>query len=209
MSTPGDFTNDAPRLIDAVKVRLLQGPVYAESVRDYEVVVRSRDELTRFFHQLGQKLIISEEDGFAYLEQMGDDEMPNFPRLFWRAKITREQAVLGVLLREKFELWSIENPDDARCIISFDDLRAEAELRIPQDPDGQRSLRAFQMLVEQMKGLSLLRPSATSDSTNPTYEILPLIKARFTPAYCEEIRTHLRKLLPADPGEPAAPAPSP
>ena len=182
------------RPADVVKVRLLQGPIYNDGGKDFDVLLAAREELEKFFRHIGQKVVISEEDGFAYLEQMNDDELPDFPRLFRRQPITREQAVMGVLLRERFERWSIEHPDDARCIAPFEELRADAEHRMPHDPDGQRSLREFELLMEKLVDLKLVRKADISDEANPKFEILPLIKARFTPAYCQEIRDHLAAL---------------
>jgi len=85
-----------------VKVRLLQDAIYSEDDDLWELLQRYRQHLQDYFRELGLDLVVHEEDGFAYLRQLPDEETAGLPRLTRRDKLTKGLAIIGILLREHF-----------------------------------------------------------------------------------------------------------
>src|SRR2546422_151760 len=86
-------------------VRLLQGVVYADELRPWELVLSSQSHLATYFARLGLLLIVDESEGLAYLRQLTDDELPEsydrLPKLFRRIRLGYDETLLCVLLREE------------------------------------------------------------------------------------------------------------
>jgi hypothetical protein len=57
-------------------VRLLQGVVYADESRPWEILLSSQTQIASYFARLGLLLVVDEPEGLAYLRQLTDDELP-------------------------------------------------------------------------------------------------------------------------------------
>src|SRR6266404_8171575 len=66
-------------------VRLLQGVVYADDAKIWDIVLRSGSQLESYLARIGLSLVIDESEGYAYVRQWSDDECPagyeQLPRL--------------------------------------------------------------------------------------------------------------------------------
>jgi hypothetical protein len=68
---------------DAVKVKLLQGILYADDISAWECLLRNEEPVCAFFAPLALQVEIDRAEGYAWLRQLeaGDDAPANFPPL--------------------------------------------------------------------------------------------------------------------------------
>ena len=58
-------------------VKLLQGAVYADDAKSWDLTLAHRSRLETYFGRVGLALVIDEGEGFAYLRQLEEHEVPN------------------------------------------------------------------------------------------------------------------------------------
>ena len=60
----------------AICIYLLQGPVYREGLNDknWSILERNISEISKYFAVIGIKVVIDNEDGFAFLSQYDSED---------------------------------------------------------------------------------------------------------------------------------------
>src|SRR5205085_6472499 len=110
---------------DAVKVKLLQGVLYADDIAAWECLLRSEDVIRIFFAALAQEVEIDRGEGYAWLRQLdaGEDAPQHFPpRLFRRIPLSFDVTLLCVLLRERLLSFERVQADVTKLVLSRDDI---------------------------------------------------------------------------------------
>jgi hypothetical protein len=108
----------------SVIIKLLQGVLDADD-RHWELLLSHQSQVTDHFARLGIELVVDESEGYAFLRQAtGEDDDPgaDLPRLFRRVKLTYDQTLLCVLLRERLAQFDAQSTDSSRLIVSHDEL---------------------------------------------------------------------------------------
>jgi len=107
-------------------VRLLQGVVYEDDPRVWDVVLASRSPLQDYFARLGLLLVVDEPERLAYLRQLVDDECPDgydeLPKLFRKTRLGCAPTLLSVLLREELRRFEEEDVQNERCVVETTEL---------------------------------------------------------------------------------------
>ena len=72
-------------------VRLLQGVIYADEDRVWNILLSNRSQIETFVARLGLTLVVDEAEGYAYVRQWGEDECPSgyeqLPKLVRRSQL--------------------------------------------------------------------------------------------------------------------------
>lgn len=173
-------------------VRLLQGAVYLDEAKAWDLVLSHRSRLENYFGRVGLALVIDEPEGFAYLRQLEEEELPDgydrLPKLIRKNRLGYDVTLFSVLLRDELRRHEEQNVDADRCILDTSSLFARLCELLPDDEDEVRKRKKFEHLLVRAQELGFLRKLAT---TPPSYEIRRLIKARITAERLEMLKTEL------------------
>jgi hypothetical protein len=188
-------------------VRLLQGVVYADDGRTWEIVLASQAPLAGYFARLGLLLVVDEPEGLAYLRQLTDDELPDdytsLPRLFRRTRLGYDDTLLCVLLREELRRFEDEEPHHERCLLDVLTLFERWRLLLPAQTDEVRARRELAASLGRLVDLGFVRK--VSDEPE-TWEIRRILKARLPVSELESLKDRLldaarRRVESEGPGE--------
>jgi hypothetical protein len=181
-------------------VRLLQGVVYAEEEKVWNLVLGSKSPLQSYFSQLGLLLIVDESEGFAFLRQFEEDEYPAgqaaLPKLFRRVPMNYGATLLCVLLRDLLRQFEEEEVDNERCLVETTKLLADWKNFFPIDQDEVQKQKELRSALRKLEDLKLVRKFGDEPET---WEVRRILKARLPAA---ELETLKLKLLAATQGNP-------
>ena len=100
-----------------LELKLLRGPVYHDD-STWDDIRLFQAGISRHLGQIGLSLHIDEEDGFAYVGQIDDEDGGELPRLVHRRPLNSDVTLLCVLLREEWEKARISLEGSGRCYLS-------------------------------------------------------------------------------------------
>jgi len=173
-------------------VKLLQGAVYADDRRTWDLVLTHRTRLEGYFHRVGLALVIDEAEGFAYRRQLEEEELPDdyerMPKLIRKSRLGYDVTLFCVLLRDELRRFEEQNVDAERCIPDPTELFHRFRELLPDEEDDVRKRKKFEHLLVRAQELGFLRKLPTSPAA---YEIRPIIKARITAERLEEMKDRL------------------
>ena len=197
-----DYRDTSPEMYpwSLAAVRLLQGVVYAEEEKVWNLVLGSKSPLQSYFSQLGLLLIVDESEGFAFLRQFEEDEYPAgqaaLPKLFRRVPMNYDATLLCVLLRDLLRQFEEEEVDNERCLVETTKLLADWKNFFPIDQDEVQKQKELRSALRKMEDLKLVRKFGDEPET---WEVRRILKARLPAA---ELETLKLKLLAATQGNP-------
>jgi hypothetical protein len=174
-------------------VRLLQGVVYSDDAAVWDVLLRSRSSLEGYFVRLGLALVVDEAEGYAFLRQMADDELPpgyeGLPKLIRKVALGYGPTVLAVLLRDELRRFEDEDLHNERCVVEADALFERWKLFTPATHDDVRHRKDFNAALAKLEELGFVRPFG-GDEAN-AWEVRRVLKARLAVAELEQLKAQL------------------
>ena len=197
-----DYRDTSPEMYpwSLAAVRLLQGVVYAEEEKVWNLVLGSKSPLQSYFSQLGLLLIVDESEGFAFLRQFEEDEYPAgqaaLPKLFRRVPMNYGATLLCVLLRDLLRQFEEEEVDNERCLVETTKLLEDWKNFFPIDQDEVQKQKELRSALRKLEDLKLVRKFGDEPET---WEVRRILKARLPAA---ELETLKLKLLAATQGNP-------
>ncbi|MBL8798029.1 MAG: DUF4194 domain-containing protein [Planctomycetia bacterium] len=173
-------------------VRLLQGVVYADDERPWNLVLAAQTQLATYFARLGLLLVVDEPEGLAYLRQLTDDEQPagyeQLPKLYRRTRLGYDETLLAVLLREALRRFEEEEMHDERCVIDAADLFDQWRGLFPAHHDEVRARRELSAALAKLEDLGFTRKFSDEPEA---WEIRRILKARLPAAELESLKAQL------------------
>ena len=173
-------------------VRLLQGVVYAEEEKVWNLVLGSKSPLESYFSHLGLLLIVDESEGFAFLRQFEDDEYPAgqaaLPKLFRRVPMNYGVTLLCVLLRDLLRQFEEEEVDNERCLVETTKILADWKNFFPIDQDEVQKQKELRSALRKLEDLKLVRKFGDEPET---WEVRRILKARLPAAELETLKLKL------------------
>jgi hypothetical protein len=188
-------TVDLPEFRDwsLAAVHLLQGVVYADDERTWDLVLSSQSQLVSYFARLGLLLVVDESEELAYLRQLTDDERPEgydaLPRLFRRTRLGWNETLLSVLLREELRRFEDEDLHNERCIVDVEPLFDRWKTLGPAQQDEVRAQRDLASALNKLQDLGFVRKFSDEPET---WEVRRILKARLPVAELEDLKARLR-----------------
>lgn len=190
-------------------VRLLQGAVYLDDTKTWDLVLANKSRLETYFSRIGLVLVIDEPEGFAYLRQIEDHEFPEgyerMPKMLRKSRLGYELTLFCVLLRDELRRFDEQSSEAERCIIDMPDLFARLRELLPDGEDEVRSKKKLEHLLARAMELGFVRKLPSSP---PVFEIKPIIKARITAERLEELKDQLTDYAESRREKPAEPLPA-
>lgn len=174
-------------------IRLLQGVVYSSDSKAWDQVLTYRSDLKDYFGRIGLLLIVDEDDGLAYLRQRNDDERDTdgdgLPRLMRRTPLTYDATLMCVILRDEYRRYEDNDLDNARCVVSPDDLLPAWKSMQPSDRDDVKNRDTLSAALSRLEKMSIV----SKFGDRGEYEIKPILKARLPLDSLLELKTQMQK----------------
>jgi hypothetical protein len=187
------------KTISNVSVRLLQGALYSDEPKLWDLCLRNQSQLETYFGRLGLALVIDPLEGLAFLRQATDEESPpgyeNLPRLFRKTRLTREATLLCVLLRDLLRQYEEEDIDNELCVVEFDNVLERWAAFFPIDADAIKTRRQLSRQLRKLEEYQFVRQSTAKPDQ---WEIRRLLKVRLPLDELKRIRDQLSKSFIAD-----------
>lgn len=187
-------TASAPEFRDwsIAAVRLLQGVVYMDDAKTWDIVLQSRSALETYFARLALMLVVDEPEGYAYLRQWHDDECPtgyeDMPRLARRSPLGYSPTILCVLLRDELRRFEEDDLHNERCVLETSALFDQWRVFFPPGQDEVRQQREFAGVLRKVEDLGFIRKFADNPEA---WEIRRILKARLPVTELEGLKTQL------------------
>lgn len=173
-------------------IKLLQGVVYSDEIKVWDILLRSRSSLDSFFGRLGLAVLVDEVDGYAYLRQYGLEELPeeheHLPRLMRRTPLGYAATVLCVLLRDELRRFEEEEVHNERCVIETDSLFEQWRTFFPVGSDEVRRRKELAAALTKAADAGFVVRFAEDPEA---WEIRRAIKARLPIDELEKLRDQL------------------
>lgn len=176
----------------AAAVRLLQGVVYADEPRVWNIVLSSQSPLETFFGRLGLLLIVDESEGLAYLRQASEDELSDgydqLPKLFHKKRLSYDATLLCVLLREELRRFEEEEVHNERCVVETTALSDQWTAFFSGQQDEVRRRRDLSQSLSKLEELGFINKF---NDEPESWEIRRILKARLPVAELENLKNQL------------------
>jgi len=185
---------EAPEFRDwsIAAVRLLQGVIYSDDAKTWDIVLRSRSTLETYFARLALMLVVDEPEGYAYLRQWHDNEYPvgyeDVPRLVRRSSIGYSATLLCVLLRDELRRFEEDDLHNERCVVETSALFDQWRVFFSARQDEVRQQREFAGVLRKVEELGFIRKFADSPEA---WEIRRILKARLPVTELEALKQQL------------------
>lgn len=180
-------------------VRLLQGPVYFDDGKTWDLVLSNETKLRDFFAGLGMMLVISENDGFAFIRQFEEEEFPEgyekIPTLMRKSRLGFDATLLVVLLREELRIFDENDLDSESCVIKETELFESFADFFGKRSDEKKIRTKFSVARAVMLELKFIK---ILDTEPVEILIRPIVKARLTPERLRETKEKLEAHLESD-----------
>ena len=171
-------------------VKLLQGAIYSDDEKNWQLVQSYRQEIQEYFIKIGLLLTVVEHDEFAYLSNLDRSDAPegfrDLPKLTRAKRLSFPVTVLCVILQKHFaqhqeNVGSYEPPT-----IKSDDLFEEYQaFPVVARNDEWRGRQQFEAQLKKLNSeLNVLEESGIEEGT---YRILPSINSIVTAEFLDQI----------------------
>lgn len=190
-------------------VKLLQGPVYSNSdKKTWNLIISYQENLDQYFSIIGLHVVLEEDDGYAYLEQLQDAiergmeyEEENFdtvPRLIRKAPLSYSLSMLLVLLRQESIRFNSSSDESDMPIIRKNDILGFVKSYSKEYSDQTRFNDDVDKMIRQLVSLTYLRPKnppLSSDIPDETeFEISPIIKSKVDVNFMNEMLLRMKTI---------------
>ncbi len=165
-------------------VNLLQGPVFEHEGERWRRVSHGKADLNGYFKQIGLRVIVDPVEGYAYLEQLPDDELRDLPRIVRRRQLSLGATIYGFFLRQELDRAIKDDPNVARVRRNLRQIRELVAEFFPAFFAGVL-VAAVAFIVSQFRedgGSSGAAPTVVVEaSAPPVVESAPVLKTTVTP----------------------------
>ncbi|MDY6321351.1 MAG: DUF4194 domain-containing protein [Succinivibrio sp.] len=166
---------------------LLNGVLYADRDQSlWNAMLNLRSRVSDLAGQLGLKLLVFEDDGFAFLktdeqlQEEGDSSVTvHPPRLMARRQLSFEMSVLLVLLRQRLMEFESEG-NGTRLILPLSELTEMMQIYYPADGNRLKTERQIGACIKKAEEMGFLRKLRQSAAGVERYEVMAILKAFMT-----------------------------
>lgn len=193
IDTPFDFEEfcqiTVVREAAPLKIALLRGPIYHDDPV-WEVLIKHRPDVTRFFAEVGTRLVVDVTDGFAYLDQAEEGEPgSDWPKLLRRDRFSYDVTCVLVVLREWLLTQETKTRED-RSPLRLDDLLAQLRpFSRKKDGNVEKEERRWREAVNKVLALGFLKRWKGEEA----FVVRPILRARLAVDHLKALRETLEK----------------
>jgi hypothetical protein len=169
--------------------RLLLQPIYREDEALWHILVAERDQVERYFRQIGQELVINETEGYAFIRQIEPEGGDRVPRVSRRQPLGYTATLLLVCLREELARFDAAPSASTRLILTRQQLRELVGQFLRETNNQVRDVRMVDTEIRKAEELGFLAHFGATESD--TFEVMRILKARIGPGELEDIKHRL------------------
>ena len=174
-------------------IALLKGIVNeASDVRIWNTILEQQVYIEDYFSKIGLQLIISNQDGYAYLTQIDyREEQKPLPRLITKRQLKYLTSLILVLLRKEL-IEMNKNSDLGRYVISKTSIIEKVLPYLKDTNDEAKQRKEIETEINAIEKMGFIRLIKNS---NDDYEIIPLlrtfIEAQWLQDFDEKLKTYI------------------
>lgn len=178
----------------SVFIKLLKGPVDYTERSTWEKLLQYKSDLSSFLQPLGLKLILSEEDGYSYVQHIGGEEDDASVSWIVRRALTYEESILLVLLRDMMAEFEISDSSSQELIKKRREIKEYAELFFKENASRVKFLKDIDRLIDKAEEYGFLALAESSDvADEQRFRIKKIIKARIGSEELEDFMNQLKQ----------------
>ena len=172
-----------------VKIALLRGPIYHDDPV-WEMLLKHRPDVIRFFAEVGIRLVLDTTDGFAYLDQAEEGEPGSeWPKLLHRDRFSYDVTCVLVVLREWLLSQETKTRED-RAPLRFDDLLTQLRpFSRKKDANVEKEERRWREAVNKVLALGFLKRWKGEEA----FVVRPVLRTRLAVDHLKALRETLEK----------------
>ena len=173
-------------------VMLLKGLFYKSDDEKAwnELIENSFGIIKDYFEVIGLEAVIDESEGYAYLQNIVHDEDEEaVPKLIRNRELSYKVSLLCVLLRKRMVDFDMQS-DDAKAIITLDDMKEMMLLFMDRKTDEVKMVKEIENSIKKVQELGFLRAMKNQEGL---YEIKRSIKAFVDAQWLDEFSQRLQE----------------
>lgn len=179
-----------------VFIKLLKGPVEYLEKTNWERLIQYKGELTVFVQQLGLSLVLDEEDGYAYLTHLVQEEEEDAGTgVSWihRRAFTYDESVLLVLLRDMMAEFEVGEVTSRELVRKRREIKEYASLFFKENASQVKFMKELDRLIDRAEEngfLDLMEQNDIPDEQK--FRIRKIIKAKIDSEVLEQFKQQLQ-----------------
>ena len=163
----------------AVFIKLLKGPLDYTDKSAWEKLLLYKAELPLFLQQLGLRLILQEEDGYAYLLHVNPEEEDTSVSWIIRRALTYEESIMLVLLREMMAEFETSDSSNRELVKKRREIKDYAEMFFKENASRVKFLKDIDRLIDKTEEYGFLARTEDHEiADEQRFRIKKIIKAR-------------------------------
>lgn len=177
-------------------VLLMQGPIFDHEAERWRRVTTERHEIQAYFRQIGLQLVLDNLEGYAFLEQLGEDDLGELPRIMRRRQLSLGATIYGFFLRQELDRALKDDPTVGRVRRSLKEIRELVSEFFPASNNETADRKVATGHLNDLAELGFVRRVAESGEGNETlFELTRLLRAKFNPDAANDLITRIRTHL--------------
>ena len=177
-----------------VFIKLLKGPVDYTDKSTWEKLVQYKAELPLFLDQMGLRLVLEENDGYAYLKQTSQEDDENAGAWIIRRALTYEESIMLILLREMMAEFETSESVSRELIKKRREIKEYAELFFKENASRVKFSKEIDRLIDKSEEYGFLfLVEAHEILDEQRFKIKKIIKAKIDSEELESFTTQLKQ----------------
>lgn len=198
------MTND--KTWSAAAIKLLRGPVYKIKEKNdlWMRLITYKKQLDDYFATIGLRVFLEEEDGYAFLEQIGenlargmeeeDEDSENstaqLPKLIKKTPLSYDVSMLCVLLRYELEKFENSQTESQALVLRKSEIYSLYKSFTKDKADELKQIKDLDRALRTLCNLTFLFTKDKLDqgdiSDDTEFEVSPIIKAKIDIDFMKE-----------------------
>lgn len=188
-------------------IKLLRGPVYKnkEKIELWISLTSHKKQLDDYFSYIGLRVFLGEEDGYAFLEQIGDNlakgmeeeneeesetSATQLPKLIKKSPLSFDVSMLCVLLRYELEKFENSQTESEALIMRKSEIYALYKSFTKEKADELKQIKDLDRALRTLCNLTFLFTAEKLDqgdiNDDTEFEVSPIIKAKIDIDFMKE-----------------------
>lgn len=194
-------------------IKLLRGPVYKskEKIELWISLTSHKKQLDNYFSYIGLKVFLDDEDGYAFLEQIGDNlargmeeenddesdtSTTQLPKLIKKTPLSYDVSMLCVFLRYELEKFENSQTESETLILRKSEIYSLYKSFTKDKADEIKQIKDLDRALRTLCNLTFLFTKDKLDqsdiSDDTEFEISPIIKAKIDIDFMKELLNKMK-----------------
>lgn len=188
-----DFSEENSDPESVLLISLLKGVIYADSKpKLFQSLLNKQNKVKEFMKKIGLDLLIAEDEGYAWLKRIDDDEdnSHNIPSLISKRPLSYPVSLILALMRSRLVEHDTHSTQ-TRLILSRDEIIDMVNTFFPQVTDQVKFVSQIDSYLNKIIELGFLRRLKTEKNK---FEVMRIIKAFVNAQWLDELDSRLKVL---------------